>query len=186
MRWVDDNRQLESLRLVRLGGEPVFQGDVEAFRQHCPSDCLLMHALSSTETGLICALMISKAMLLPGRRIPVGQAVRGVEVMLMDDNGQCASQSNQGRIAVRSAHLAQGYWLQPEATRESFRADAHDPENRVFLTADLGRLQPNGCLEHLGRADQQVKIRGRRIRPGGSGSYAPNGGSGGGGRGGQP
>jgi acyl-coenzyme A synthetase/AMP-(fatty) acid ligase len=34
---------------------------------------------------------------------------------------------------------------------------------RTYRTGDLGRLRPDGCLEHLGRKDFQVKIRGNRI-----------------------
>ncbi len=33
----------------------------------------------------------------------------------------------------------------------------------VYLTGDLGRLEPDGCLIHLGRMDFQVKIRGHRV-----------------------
>jgi acyl carrier protein len=41
-----------------------------------------------------------------------------------------------------------------------------DPEGgdrRLFRTGDLGRLLPDGCLQHLGRCDFQVKIRGYRV-----------------------
>jgi len=163
MRSVDDNRHFESLRLIRLGGEPVLRSDVEAYRRHCPVNCILMHALSSTETGLISALMINRQAALPDGRVSVGHTVRGVEVLLVDEQGQPVSAGSDGRIAVRSAHLAQGYWLHPDETAKAFRKDAHDPQTRLFVTGDLGHFLPNGCLEHLGRVDQQVKIRGRRV-----------------------
>jgi len=69
----------------------------------------------------------------------------------------------EGRIAVRSAHLRQGYWCQPTLTAEKFRSDADHPELRVFITADLGKWLPDGSLEHLGRADDLVKIQGQRV-----------------------
>jgi len=74
------DRCLESVRLVRLGGEPVLRTDVESFRRHCRPGCRLMHALSSTETGLISALLIDHDTTLPGWRVPVGRPVRGVTV----------------------------------------------------------------------------------------------------------
>ena len=43
-----------------------------------------------------------------------------------------------------------------------------DPEGgdkQIYLTGDLGRTLPDGCLEHIGRKDFQVKIRGHRIDP---------------------
>ncbi len=68
-----------------------------------------------------------------------------------------------GRIRVQSEFLARGYWRQPEATRAQFLPDPHAPHARTFLTADLGRWLPDGNLEHLGRADQLVKIAGQRV-----------------------
>ena len=163
MRLVGDSRYFESLRLIRLGGESVLRSDVEAYRRHCSVNCILMHALSSTETGLISALMINRQAALPNGRVSVGRTVRDVEVLLVDERGQPVSPGSNGRIAVRSAHLAQGYWLHPDETAKAFHKDAHDPQARLFVTGDLGRFLPNGCLEHLGRVDQQVKIRGRRV-----------------------
>ena len=163
MRRSGSGRRFESVRLIRLGGEPVLRSDVEASRRHCPAACRLMHALSSTETGLISAWMIDRDTALPDGRIPAGQAVRGVEVQLLDTRGQPVSPGSVGRIAVRSAHLAQGYWLQPDATAEAFQTDVQNPRDRVFFTGDLGRFQADGCLQHMGRADEQVKIRGQRV-----------------------
>lgn len=163
LRAVKAGTRLQHLRLIRLGGEPVLQGDVELFRQQTSDKCVLMHALSSTETGLTCALLINRQTTLPQGRVPVGRAVCDVEVLLTDEHGQLVGENSEGRIAVRSAFLSKGYWQRPEATAALFRADTHDPDRRLFITGDLGRFQPDGVLEHLGRVDQQVKIRGQRV-----------------------
>jgi amino acid adenylation domain-containing protein len=162
-RVAGGQRPFESLRLVRLGGEPVLRGDVEIFRQQCPDHCRLMHSLSSTEAGLISALLMNKQTALPDGRVPVGRAPRGVEVLLLDEQNQPVKAGDDGRIAVRSGHLSQGYWQQPDATAEKFPADPRDPRTRIFISNDLGRFLPDGSLEHLGRADSMVKIRGLRV-----------------------
>jgi amino acid adenylation domain-containing protein len=162
-RATNDNRVFASLRLVRLGGEPVLRGDIQIFRQRCPDHCRLMNALASTETGLICAAMIDKHTVLPNGRIPVGRAVRDVDVFLENEQGQPAGNGRDGRIGVRSAYLRKGYWLRPEATAEKFGTDPRAPNTRIFITNDLGRFLPDGNLEHLGRADRVVKIHGLRV-----------------------
>jgi amino acid adenylation domain-containing protein len=161
-RAVDDNGLLANLRVIRLGGEPLFSGDVEVFGRRCPDDCRLMNVLSSTETGLICAAMIDKHTVLPSGRVPVGRAVRDVDVFLANEQGQPIGNGCDGRIVVRSAYLRQGYWLRPDATAEKFQIDPRVPNTRTFITNDLGRFLPDGNLEHLGRADRVVKIRGLR------------------------
>ncbi|WP_416981588.1 amino acid adenylation domain-containing protein [Streptomyces sp. T028] len=47
----------------------------------------------------------------------------------------------------------------------AYRSDArvYRSDARVYRSGDLGRLRPDGRLEHLGRIDSQVKIRGFRI-----------------------
>ncbi len=153
----------ETVRLVRLGGEPVLSSDLESFRQLCPDSCRLMNSFSSTETGLVTALSLDKTYAPKNTRVPVGRPANGVDVILLDEQNQPIAPGMEGRIAVRSAHLRQGYWCQPTLTAEKFRSDADHPELRVFITADLGKWLPDGSLEHLGRADDLVKIQGQRV-----------------------
>jgi len=152
-----------TVRLIRLGGEPLLPGDIESFRQLSPPHCQLINSFSSTETGLVTTFPFDvqrSAFDVRRSPIPVGRPVPGVEVLLLDEKEQPAP---EGRIAVRSAHLRQGYWRQPTLTAEKFRTDPTHPDLRTFITADLGKWLPNGSLEHLGRADHVVKIQGQRV-----------------------
>jgi hypothetical protein len=56
-----------------------------------------------------------------------------------------------------------GYWRKPELTRVAFRPDPAGSDERIYRTGDLGLLRPDGSLEHYGRKDFQVKIRGQRV-----------------------
>jgi amino acid adenylation domain-containing protein len=158
-------RAFESARVVRLGGEAVLRSDVELFKRYCPANSRLMNVYTSTETGLITGIMIDKQFPLPDWRVSVGPPVRGVEVTLLDERDQPVPRGAEGRIAVRTDHMARGYWQQPEATAAAFQRDSAGSEVRTFVTGDLGRWLPDGTLEHLGRVDQVVKINGRRIDP---------------------
>jgi amino acid adenylation domain-containing protein len=159
-RAAGEAERFASVRLVRLGGEPVLRGDVEMFRRRFPPAARLMHSFSSTETGLISALLIDRDTPLAAWRVPVGRAVPGVTVELVDDVGRPVPPGGAGRIRVTSEHLRQGYWRGAETPDEDL---AGERRAAAFLTSDLGRFLPDGTLEHLGRVDEVVKIRGLRV-----------------------
>ena len=79
-------------------------------------------------------------------------------LLLEDDDG-----GEIGEIAVRSDYLASGYWRRPELTKARFTPAPDDETQRIYLTGDLGHIEPDGCLKHLGRKDFQVKVRGNRV-----------------------
>ena len=157
------NEPFPDLRLVYLGGEPVTVRDVDLYKRHLPSHCILVNSLSSNETGPIRQYFITKGTQINGAIVPVGYPTPDNEVLLLDESGEDVGLDAVGEIVVKSRFLTPGYWRQPELTEKAF---THAPEGggaRLYRTGDLGRLRPDGCLEHLGRKDFQVKIRGYRI-----------------------
>lgn len=69
-----------------------------------------------------------------------------------------------GLMWVGGLSVSRGYVNLPERTAERYRADKFTMDGRqMFNTGDLGRWNGDGELEHLGRKDDQVKIKGVRI-----------------------
>jgi len=68
-----------------------------------------------------------------------------------------------GEIWIGGAGVTRGYWRREELTAEKFVTLGG---RRFFRSGHLARRLPDGSLEFLGRADQQVKVRGFRIEPG--------------------
>jgi amino acid adenylation domain-containing protein len=150
------------LRLIRLGGEPLYRRDIQLYKKYFSSDCLLINSYSSTETGNICIYYIDKNTEITGSRVPVGYTVKGKDVLIVDDGGNDVGFNEVGEIVVKSRFLPSGYW-QPNRASKNFQSMPDDPEVRIYRTGDLGQLSENGCLLHLGRKDARVKIRNFRV-----------------------
>ena len=151
------------LRLISLIGEPLYRKDVEMFKRHFPPSCLLINNLGSTETGTFRQYVVDRNSEIAGSIVPVGYGTEDVEVLLLDDDGKEVGVNCVGEIAVKSRYLCLGYWRKPELTESRFGSDAKEPDKRIYLTGDLGRMSEDGCLDCLGRKDFQVKVRSLRV-----------------------
>lgn len=155
--------QFPNVRLIRLEGDQAARTDVALYREHFGSECLLVNGLGATECGLVRQYFIDQETQIPGSGVPIGYPVEDMEVALLDDAGDEVGIGQTGDIAVRSRFLARGYWQKPDFTRAAFRQASEGAPARTYRTGDLGRMLPDGCLEHLGRRDFQVKVRGHRV-----------------------
>jgi len=100
--------------------------------------------------------------------IPIGRPVANTQIYLLDARGAPVPIGFAGELHVGGTQVGLGYLERPELTARAFIADpfADDPGARLYKTGDLARFREDGALEYLGRADDQVKLRGFRIEPG--------------------
>ena len=160
---LDDTWAFPDLRFLRLRSEPAYTSDVELFRKQFSRSCTLVNGLSSTETGPLCALFIDADVPFPGNELPVGYAVEGKTILLLDDKGKAVGVNEVGEIVVRSRYLSPGYWRRPDLTEAKFKADPQGSDERLYYTGDFGLMLADGCLVHKGRNDFRVKIRGYAV-----------------------
>src|SRR5262249_39560932 len=146
-----------------FGGEASSGEDVKSFQRRFAPQCVLMNVIGLTETFGIRRYFIADNLHSGDAKVPLGYGVPGKEVLLLDETGEEVGAGQIGEIAVRSKYIGLGYWQRADLTRAAFLAAPSDGAERVYLTGDLGMLQPDGCLIHMGRKDFQVKIRGNRI-----------------------
>lgn len=152
-----------SVRLVALAGDSVLPADVEGWKQHFGSSCVLMHRFSISETALLCLARIERDAAHDTGTLLAGRPVEDKSLELVDDAGQPVAAGETGELVVKSPFIADGYWRNPKATAAVFADDPERPGQRIYRTGDLGRFLPDGRFLFLGRKDRQVKIRGFRV-----------------------
>jgi acyl-coenzyme A synthetase/AMP-(fatty) acid ligase len=90
-----------------------------------------------------------------------GRPQRGRRVAILPETGtQPVPLGSDGLLAVsrRDPGLMLGYWRRPEETAAAFRGE-------WFLTGDRARMNPDGTVTHLGRADEVMNAGGYRVAP---------------------
>jgi amino acid adenylation domain-containing protein len=94
----------------------------------------------------------------------LGSAITGVELTVVDRNGQPLPADTEGELIIGGPSVGRGYVSHPIHNQARFFLDAAGC--RHYRTGDLVRLQSDGQLVYLGRLDEQVNIRGLRIELG--------------------
>ena len=160
---VGDAAPLASLRRVTLSGEPVHKADIDSCRRVFSSDCVVVNSLGATEAPVAVQYLIDQHEKVAGNLVPVGHPTEDFKVILRGENGESVEDGGVGEILLQSRYLAVGYWGNPKLTQAKFLQALDNPEERTYLTGDVGRYLPDGKLLHLGRKDLMVKIRGYRV-----------------------
>jgi amino acid adenylation domain-containing protein len=151
---------LQSIRVVVLGGEEVTGDDLAAFYRCFPTHASLVNGYGPTECTLALQHLASRSDV-ARPSVPIGRPVEGIEAQLIDDEGRMAEQ--HGELVLRGRQLAVGYLDEIQSSG----AFGVDPDGvPVYRTGDLARKLPDGTLLFAGRRDRQLKIRGQRVEPG--------------------
>jgi amino acid adenylation domain-containing protein len=98
--------------------------------------------------------------------VPIGRPAAGVQLHVLDDEGQPVAPGVTGELYIGGQGVAQGYLHQPALTDERFVRLPVAGDARLFRSGDLARWREDGLLEYLGRRDDQLKLRGYRIETG--------------------
>jgi acyl-coenzyme A synthetase/AMP-(fatty) acid ligase len=100
----------------------------------------------------------------PSRPAPPGTtgfAQPGRRIAVLGESGEApVPRGTEGTLAVsrRDPGLMLGYWRRPEETAATFRGE-------WFLTGDRARMDADGAVTYLGRADELMNAGGFRVAP---------------------
>lgn len=163
--------QLESegegppLERLLVGVEPILEETLARISAQLPQ-LQIINGYGPTE-ATVCTTLYSLGQNAPRRNTPIGRPVRNTGLYLLDESLRPVPVGAVGEIYVGGDGLACGYLNRPDLTAERFVTNPFvpDPQARLYRTGDLARYLPDGNLMFVGRADDQLKIRGQRLEP---------------------
>ncbi|MEU4142736.1 non-ribosomal peptide synthetase [Streptomyces parvulus] len=161
LEMAGDSGRLDSLRHVWCGGEVLTPELYERFRTRL--DIPLYHGYGPAETTIGVSHVVYRG---AAERLStsIGKANPNTQLYVLDDELRPVPVGVGGELYVGGFLLGRGYVGAPGLTASRFVANPFaDDGSRLYRTGDLARYAPDGSLDFLGRADNQVKIRGMRL-----------------------
>jgi thioesterase domain-containing protein len=151
------------LRHVWCGGEVLTPELFERFRARTPTT--LYHGYGPAETTIGVSHVVYRE---GADRIAtsIGRANPSTRLHVLDRHLQPVGVGVAGELYAGGFLVGRGYANRPGLTASRFVADPFGPPGSVlYRTGDVVRWAGDGTLDFLGRADNQVKIRGMRVEP---------------------
>ncbi|MEU6664835.1 amino acid adenylation domain-containing protein [Streptomyces sp. NPDC046727] len=153
----------DGLERVFIGGERLSPRHVRMFLEAHPG-ITLVNGYGPVESTVFATVHeITPADCSHEHGIPIGRAVAGRRVQVIQDGKPCAA-GQPGELYIAGDGLALSYLGQPALTEERFvRADGPGHADRRYRTGDLVSVDADGILHFHGRIGRQVKLRGHRV-----------------------
>ncbi|WP_329286590.1 Pls/PosA family non-ribosomal peptide synthetase [Streptomyces sp. NBC_01455] len=147
---------LNEVRLLIFGGEA------------CPPELVQRLVTEGREVwntyGPTEATVVACASLMTGEEpIRIGLPLNGWELAVVDEAGEPVAMGDSGQLVIGGVGLAR--YLDAEKDAEKYAPLASLGWQRAYRSGDLVKAEPEG-LVFLGRADEQIKLGGRRIELG--------------------
>ncbi|MGY2065064.1 long-chain-fatty-acid--CoA ligase [Blastococcus sp. SYSU DS0619] len=146
-------RDVSSLRLCVSGGSAMPVEIMRSFEERF--GCIVLEGYGLSETSPVASFNHPHAERKPGS---IGTPIRGVEMRLVDDDGNEVGGGEVGEIAIRGENVMRGYWTRPEETAKSI------PDG-WFRTGDLARTDEDGYFFIVDRKKEMIIRGGYNVYP---------------------
>ncbi|KYH33965.1 tyrocidine synthase 1 [Clostridium tepidiprofundi DSM 19306] len=94
------------------------------------------------------------------KKVTLGKPIKNSNCFILTQDGELVTKNASGELCVSGKNLALGYLNNEKLTSEKFMVINGE---RLYKTGDKAFINSEGEIEYLGRMDNQVKLRGRRI-----------------------
>ncbi|WDK10463.1 AMP-binding enzyme [Colletotrichum graminicola] len=151
-----DPREYSNIRVAATAGEPSSQRLADLWATHAT----YYNCCGPTETTIVNTMHLHQ----PGEALTIGKPTPNNTVYILDSDGKPLGIGETGVMWAGGHGISRGYVSLPEKTAERYRLDpfANDG-SMMYNTGDLGRWRHDGCIDILGRVDDQIKIKGFRV-----------------------
>ncbi len=161
----------DGVRLVVVGGEKTSGQRLQQWNGLVRASVEWLNGYGPTETTVTATLYRPCADECERRQEgdpPIGRPIINTRAYILDGAGEPVPVGVGGELYIAGAGVARGYLNRAQLTGERFVSDPFGatPGGRMYRTGDLARWRADGQIEYLGRADDQIKLRGYRIEPG--------------------
>ncbi|MEU7913289.1 amino acid adenylation domain-containing protein [Microbispora bryophytorum] len=161
-----DTEELQSctsLTQVFTGGEVLSKVLATSFFDSM-AGCALINLYGPTECTInSSAYTVDPATVDEGpNAISIGAPVDHTDYHILDLAGTPVAVGEIGELFIGGVQVARGYLHRPELTAERFVGSPLG-EGKLFKTGDLAYWNADGTVQFVGRADNQVKLRGFRV-----------------------
>ncbi|MHA4812980.1 amino acid adenylation domain-containing protein [Streptomyces aculeolatus] len=151
-----DPARCARVRTVAVAGEPCPRPLADAWAVRAT----FYNCCGPTETTIVNTMHRHT----PGTGLTIGRPTPNNTVYVLDDRLRPLPIGEAGEMWGGGDCVSAGYLDNPSLNAERYVPDPFLGGGRMmFRTRDLGRWTPEGELEHLGRTDDQVKVRGFRV-----------------------
>lgn len=152
-----DASRCPNVKVAAVAGEPCPRPLADTWSQFAT----FYNSCGPTETTIV---NTAQNYTLADGGLSIGAPTPNNTVYVLDENRQPLPIGDVGEMWAGGKCVTGGYLKNKKLTDERYVADPFLGDgNMMFRTRDLGRWNENGELEHYGRTDDQVKVRGFRV-----------------------
>jgi amino acid adenylation domain-containing protein len=151
-----------TLRLSIFCGEPLPVATAQAWAAAAPNS-VVENIYGPTE----CTVVMLRQRLTEPPTVTVGRGTLAIgkpfasgKAAILGPDRRPVRDGETGEIALCGPQVGIGYFASAEQTEARF---CEIGDERWYLTGDLGLKDADGVFHHLGRTDNQVKVKGNRI-----------------------
>jgi long-chain acyl-CoA synthetase len=142
-----------TLRVCMSGGSAMPEEVMRQFEQKF--GCKVLEGYGLSETSPVASFNHPDR---PNRPGSIGTPIEGVEMKVVDDDGNDLAQGEAGEIVIKGHNIMKGYWNRPDATEESIK-------DGWFHSGDIGKVDENGCFFIVDRKKDLIIRGGYNVYP---------------------